>query len=82
MIKRPILNTMSVTIENFLTFCVSEEIIYNLHQGWGIVACPVIQTIGRPEFEDDLRTRSPGEVVSDRLSIRTSSMVTLVSILG
>ena len=32
--------------------------------GWGIVACPVIQAIGRPDFEDVLRTRSPGEVVS------------------
>jgi len=32
---------------------------------WGIVACPVIQAIGRPDFEDDLRTRSPGKVVSD-----------------
>ena len=54
----------------------------NKFQGWGIVACPVILAIGRPDFEDDLRTRSPGEVVSDQLSIRTSSMVTLVSILG
>ena len=33
--------------------------------GWGIVACPVIQAIGRPDFEDVLRTRSPGEVVTD-----------------
>ena len=49
--------------------------------GWGIIAYPVIQAIGRPDFEDVLRTRSPGEVVSDRLSVRTSSMVTLVSIL-
>ena len=48
----------------------------------GSVAGPVIQAIGRPDFEDVLRTRSPGEVVSDRLSVRTSSMVTLVSILG
>ena len=24
--------------------------------GWGIVAYPVIQAIGRPEFEDGLRT--------------------------
>ena len=31
----------------------------------GIVACPVIQAIGRPDFEDGLRTRSPGEVISD-----------------
>ena len=33
--------------------------------GWGILAYPVIQAIGRPDFEDGLRTRSPGEVVSD-----------------
>ena len=33
--------------------------------GWGIVACPVIQALGRPVFEVDLRTRSPGEVISD-----------------
>ena len=33
-------------------------------ESWGIVACPVIQAIGRPDFEDVLRTRSPGEVVS------------------
>ena len=50
--------------------------------GWGILAYPVIQAIGRPDFEDVLRIRSPGEVVSDRLSVRTSSMDTLVSILG
>ena len=50
--------------------------------GWGIVACPVIQAIGRPDFEDGMRTRSPGEVVSDWPSVRTSSMVTLVSIIG
>ena len=56
--------------------------IKTMSKGWGIVAYPVIQAIGRPDFEDVLRTRSPGEVVSDRLSVRTSSMVTLVSILG
>ena len=39
--------------------------LLTLDQGWGIVACPVIQAIGRPDFEDGLRTRSPGEVVSD-----------------
>ena len=55
---------------------------YTFKIGWGIVAYPVLQAIGRPDFEDVLRTRSPGEVVSDRLSVRTSSMVTLVSILG
>ena len=48
----------------------------------GVVACPVIQTNGRPDFEDVLRTRSPGEVVSGQLSVRTSSGITLVSILG
>ena len=50
--------------------------------GWGIVACPVIQAIGRPDLEDFLRTRSPGEVIVGLLSVRTSSEITLVSILG
>ena len=31
----------------------------------GFVADPVIQAIGRPDFEDGLRPRSPGEVLSD-----------------
>ena len=37
----------------------------NSDLGWGIVAYPVIQAIGRPDFEDGLRTRSPGDVFSD-----------------
>ena len=53
-----------------------------LKVGWGIVACPVIQAIGRPDLEDFLRTRSPGEVIVGLLSVRTSSEITLVSILG
>ena len=36
-----------------------------VNSGWGIVVYPVIQAIGRPDFEDVLRTRSPGEVISD-----------------
>ena len=50
-------------------------------KGWGIVVCPVIQAIGRPDFEDVLRTRSPGKVVTGRLSVRTSSGIMMVSIL-
>ena len=34
-------------------------------QRLGFVAYPVIQAIGRPDFEDGLRQRSPGEVLSD-----------------
>ena len=37
-------------------FGVSSENL--IHEGWGIVACPVIQAIGRPDLKDDLRTRS------------------------
>ena len=37
---------------------------YEIGIGLGIVACPVIQAIGKPDFEDVLRTRSPGEVTS------------------
>ena len=49
--------------------------------GWGIVACPVIEAIARPDLEDVLRTRSPGKVVTGRLSVRTSSGIMMVSIL-
>ena len=38
--------------------------VHQSQTGWDIVACPVIQAIGRPGFEDVLRTRSPGEGVS------------------
>ena len=44
---------------------ISEALPIVLFLGWGMVACPVIQAIGRLDFEDGLRTRSPGEVVSD-----------------
>ena len=46
------------------------------------VAGAVIEATARPDLEDFLRTRSPGEVVTGRLSVRTSSEITLVSILG
>ena len=52
-----------------------------LYSGWGIVACPVIEAIARPDLEDVLRTRSPGKVVTGRLSVRTSSGIMMVSIL-
>ena len=62
----------------FHTVVIKPELL----SGWGIVACPVIQAIGRPDLEDFLRTRSPGEVIVGLLSVRTSSEITLVSILG
>ena len=34
-----------------------------VERGWGIIACPVIQGIGRPDFEDVLRTRSGPELL-------------------
>ena len=40
--------------------------------GWGIVACPVIQAIERPDFEDGLRTGTTVEVITDTHSIRTN----------
>ena len=46
------------------------------------VAGAVIEATARPDLEDFLRTRSPGEVITGRLSVRTSSEITLVSILG
>ena len=42
------------------------------------VAGLVIQATGRTEFEDGLRPGSPGGVLSDNPSVRTSSLVTLV----
>ena len=38
----------------------------------------VIQATGGTEFEDGLRPGSPGGVLSDNPSVRTSSLVTLV----
>ena len=38
----------------------------------------VIQATGRTEFEDGLRPGSPGGVLSDNPSVRTSSLVTPV----
>ena len=38
----------------------------------------VIQATGRTEFEDGLRLGSPGGVLSDNPSVRTSSLVTPV----
>ena len=32
--------------------------------GWGIILCPVIQAIGRPDLKDFLRPSSSGEVIS------------------
>ena len=52
-----------------------------IYIGWGIVACPVIEATARPDLEDFVRTRSPGEVVTGRLSVRTSSGIMMVSIL-
>ena len=46
------------------------------------VAGAVIEATARPDLEDFLRTRSPGEVVTGQLSVRTSSEIMLVSILG
>ncbi len=46
------------------------------------VAGAVIEATARPDLEDFLRTRSPREVVSGQPSVRTSSEITLVSILG
>ena len=46
------------------------------------VAGAVIEATARPDFEDFLRTRSPGEIVTGQLSVRTSSEIMLVSILG
>ena len=40
------------------------------------VAGLVIQATGRMEFEDGLKPGSPGGVLSDNPSIRTSSLVT------
>ena len=40
------------------------------------VAGFVIQATGRTEFEDGLRLGSPGGVLSDNPSVRTSSLVT------
>ena len=42
------------------------------------VAGLVIQATGRTEFEDGLRPGSPGGVLSDNPSVRTSSLVTPV----
>ena len=42
------------------------------------VAGLVIQATGGMEFEDGLRPESPGGVLSDNPSVRTSSLVTLV----
>ena len=42
------------------------------------VAGLVIQATGRTEFEESLRPGSPGGVLSDNPSIRTSSLVTPV----
>ena len=46
------------------------------------VAGAVIEATARPDLEDFLRTRSPGEVITGRLSVRTSSEIMVVSILG
>ena len=40
------------------------EFFFKSHSAY-CVADAVIQTIGWPDFEDGLRTRSPGEVVTD-----------------
>ena len=47
-------------------------------KGLKSVAGLVIQATGRTEFEDALRPGSPGGVLSDNPSVRTSSLVTLV----
>ena len=51
------------------TFCV----ILNENKIWlGLVADPVIQAIGRSEFEDGLRPGSPELILSDQRSVRTN----------
>ena len=51
---------------------------YNISWGLRSVAGLVIQANGRRELEDGLRPGSPGGVLSDNPSVRTSSLVTLV----
>ena len=51
---------------------------YNISWGLRSVAGLVIQATGRRELEDGLRPGSPGGVLSDNPSVRTSSLVTLV----
>ena len=38
----------------------------------GLVADPVIQAIGRPDFEDGLRMETTVEVITDTHSVRTN----------
>ena len=49
---------MGAAAENLMT-------VVTIVGALGSVAGPVIQAIGRPDFEDVLRTRSPGEVTFD-----------------
>ena len=51
---------------------------YTASKGLRSVAGLVIQATGRMEFEDGLRPGSPGGVLSDNPSVRTTSLVTLV----
>ena len=51
---------------------------YNKNHCLRSVAGLVIQATGRTEFEDGLRPGSPGGVLSDNPSVRTSSLVTPV----
>ena len=43
----------------------------------GLVADPVIQAIGRPDFEDGLRTGTTVEVITDGDSVRTYTEVSV-----
>ena len=56
--------------------------ILSNRKGWGIVAYPVIQAIGRPDFEDVLRTGALWRSVSDSHSVRTNPVVRLAEPMG
>ena len=51
--------------------------VYSVYSLWSVAGL-VLQATGRTEFEDGLRPGSPGGVMSDNPSVRTSSLVTLV----
>ena len=51
---------------------------YTFSESSNIETAFLVQATGRTEFEDGLRPGSPGGVLSDNPSVRTSSVVTLV----
>ena len=46
-------------------------------KGWSIIAYPVIQAIGRPDFEDGLRTGTTVEVITDSHIVHTNPEVSV-----